>query len=333
MSDKNIQQKKDSEKIPELLLQLPYFVKIFYEGYLCKKSPRTAYIYMRIYYVYCDYLVNNIGMLSGKNLSDLSINDLSVISKNDAAEFLKRLQHGEIKDTKKSVCISTVNTYISALNSMFDYFYRVGYIEQNPFSASKRCKTVTPTKSHKLNNKDAEKLLYCIVTGEGLNANQLAARIKYPTALRDHLVCNTLLSLGLNISELIELNIEDVDIAENRIRISKDRIIEIDNTLRDEIYDYLVSERPLLQPGHNEKALFLSSRGINRGGRITVNSINNIIKKYCKAAGISNANRISAYDLRYYYMQKSIDENTREILKFLQKKLGITSLSELKKFL
>ena len=92
-----------------------------------------------------------------------------------------------------------------------------------------------------------------------------------PNALRDLLVIEILYASGCRVSELVGLNLEDIDYGRNILRVfgkgSKQRMVPFGTPARDALDRWISQGRPHF---HNEKsgeALFINSRGQRLGVR------------------------------------------------------------------
>src|SRR5439155_12927927 len=88
-------------------------------------------------------------------------------------------------------------------------------------------------------------------------------------ALRDAAILETLYGAGLRISELVALDVDDLDLEEGSVRVTgegnKERVVPLGRFARDAIEAYLTRSRPSLASRSSRSALFLN----RRGGRLT----------------------------------------------------------------
>src|SRR4051794_33158354 len=86
-----------------------------------------------------------------------------------------------------------------------------------------------------------------------------------PVAARDRAILELLYGAGLRISELVGLDVDDVDLEDAAVRVlgkgSKERLVPIGRMARDAIAAYLTRGRPALATGRSRAALFLNARG------------------------------------------------------------------------
>lgn len=111
---------------------------------------------------------------------------------------------------------------------------------------------------------------------------------------RDYCILTLFLNCGLRISELVGLNLNDIQ--DDAIRIlgkgNKVRILYLNDACKDAIQQYLAVRRPI--HGRDENALFLSSRN----ERISRSTVHALVKKHLSEAGL-DATQYSAHKLRH----------------------------------
>jgi integrase/recombinase XerD len=117
--------------------------------------------------------------------------------------------------------------------------------------------------------------------------------------LRDRAILETLYGAGLRISELVGLDVDDVDLDGGSVRVlgkgSKEREVPIGRYASDAIAAYLHRVRPELAAAHTRGALFLNLRG----GRLTRQGVAGILAKAVKGSGIDR--RVTPHTLRHSF--------------------------------
>jgi len=113
--------------------------------------------------------------------------------------------------------------------------------------------------------------------------------------LRDRAMLELLYSAGLRVSEMVNLNLTEIDFVSGLARVRgkgrKERLVPIGGTALEALNKYLSSgERPSDAP-------FLF--GNRFGGRLTSRSVERILKKYAAACGLSG--RITPHTLRHSF--------------------------------
>lgn len=111
---------------------------------------------------------------------------------------------------------------------------------------------------------------------------------------RDYCILTLFLNCGLRISELVGLNISDMQGETLRVlgKGGKTRIIYLNDACQRAISQYLAVRRPIT--GRDSNALFLSSRN----ERVSRSTVHALVKKRLAAAGIDSA-QYSSHKLRH----------------------------------
>jgi integrase/recombinase XerD len=141
-----------------------------------------------------------------------------------------------------------------------------------------------------------------------------------PESLRDKAMLGLLYWTGMRVTELVSLNLDDVQ--EGKVRCAgkgnKARMIPVRAKQQIELDDYLLNARPLLVGNNGETALFVN----HRGHRLTRQGFWLILKAYADEAGIAD---ITPHTLRHSFATHLINdgENVRKV----QELLGHASVS------
>lgn len=137
---------------------------------------------------------------------------------------------------------------------------------------------------------------------------------------RDYCILTLFLNCGLRISELVALNINDIQDEAMRVlgKGNKVRIVYLNDACQDALRRYLAVRRPIT--GRDKNALFLSSRN----ERISRSSVHAMVKRRLAAAGLDAA-QYSSHKLRHtaatLMLQNGVDVRT------LQEVLGHDNLN------
>ena len=141
---------------------------------------------------------------------------------------------------------------------------------------------------------------------------------------RDATILELLYATGLRVSELVGLNVPDIDFEESYIRCwgkgSKERIVYLYPKALEEVKGYIAGARKaLLGSRKGETALFVN----HRGERLTRQWVWNILKTYSKKAGIDQ--RITPHTLRHSFATHLLQNGAS--LRHVQELLGHSSIS------
>jgi integrase/recombinase XerD len=117
--------------------------------------------------------------------------------------------------------------------------------------------------------------------------------------LRDRAILEALYGAGLRISELVGLDVDDVDLEEGSIRVfgkgSKERLVPLGRFAVGAFEGYLTRARPALARTGSGGAMFLNQRG----GRLTRQGAAKILGRAARKAGIKK--RVTPHTLRHSF--------------------------------
>lgn len=140
--------------------------------------------------------------------------------------------------------------------------------------------------------------------------------------LRDSVIIRLLWDTGVRVSELCDLNINQVNLPKrssiiNTKKTTNQRIIVWSEETHQLLLKYLHT-RLELEKRHNAYALFLGLRGKEWSFRITSRTVQRIVKEYATRAGITA--KVTPHSFRHGWAHKRRDKNAP--LSFIQKGLG-----------
>lgn len=180
--------------------------------------------------------------------------------------------------SKQPLKKSTQNYYLIALRSLLEFF-----VEKN-------ITTLPPSKIKLAKDKSEREIKFLKL--EQIEKLLLAPDVSTPIGLRDRAILETLFSTGLRVAELVNLNCEQIKIT----ALTKDLEIAIVGKGK-KVRSVYFSERSLAwlklyleKRTDFDEALFINYKpGIkksNQARRLTTKSIEDIVKKYVKIAGL-----------------------------------------------
>jgi integrase/recombinase XerD len=207
---------------------------------------------------------------------------------------------------------STVARKVAAIKSFFHYLVAEGVIKADP--------TAT------LDSPKVKKRLPKAISRDDIN-RLLAAPAKGTSAKsqRDHALLELLYASGMRVTELVSLDIDDVNPVSGSVRVrgkkssNKERVIPIGDNALEALQVYLDKGRLQLMRGPEEHALFLN----HRGQRLTRQGLWLIIKHYVDEVGI--AEDVTPHTLRHSFAAHKLSQG--KSLQDIQKLLGHANIS------
>ncbi len=236
---------------------------------------------------------------TGRDLSQLEIVDLrSYLAELRQAEYAPR----------------TIAAHLSSLRSFFRWLELDGRIDHDLSGA-----LATPKLPATLPNVLTSEQVDCLIAAPGTET---------PEAIRDTAALELLCASGARISEICNLDVDDIDFSEKTVRLlgkgSKERIVPLYKRALDSLCAYISTARPELIAAHQQKggqnsALFISTRG----SRMPASSLRARFKKWSTAAGLPS--NITPHAMRHTYATELLDGGAD--LRSVQELLGHASLS------
>jgi integrase/recombinase XerD len=150
------------------------------------------------------------------------------------------------------------------------------------------------------------------------------ATLDSPKALRDRALLEVLYATGLRVTELVSLNVDDVNLASSTARVvqsrgRKPRLVPIHQRAIEPLQDYLERGRVPLLRDPEEQALFVN----HRGQRLTRQGLWLIVKHYAREAGTSEP--VTPHTLRHSFAAHLLDKKAE--LEYVQELLGHANIS------
>ena len=297
--------------------QNPEFVNSFldYSITILNKSTNSVKEYnydlnMFLKYMKIHFKLTNETDYNKISIKDFSLDTLKKITLDDIHSFLSYLAlNKKAKPATRARKISTIRIFFSYLSQ------KVNLIETNPAQNLETPKLDKRMPKY-LSLDDSKKLLN--VTADENDENKE----------RDFAIITLFLNCGLRLSELVGINIQDIDFNEYKLNVigkgNKERTIYLNKACISAINSYL-SVRPKEYVKNDfkasNKALFLSKRK----ERISNRTVQYIVEKELKKAGL-DASKYSVHKLRHtaatlMYQYGNVD------IRALQELLGHESIS------
>lgn len=253
------------------------------------KSSNTVESYKRDVTQYITYLYNS------------GLSDISSATKTTVLSYLLSLQ-------KKGKASSTVSRTLASLRSFYMFMVQNGNVSVNP--------TLNLEAPH------VEKKMPQILSGREVEILLEQPNVTDNKGMRDKAMLELLYATGIRVSELINLEISDVNIPMSFIRCrggKKERIIPIGNKAKDALVKYIENARLEMIKEKNETALFVNCSGM----RLSRQGFWKLIKHYQQEAGIKTD--ITPHTLRHSFAAHLLENGAD--LQSIQEMMGHADIS------
>lgn len=282
------------ERLNDIIETLPYFVQDFFVGVELTTSPLTRLNYGYDLRIFFDFLTKKV--FRNKEIADIELSDLAKLDASDFEYFLSYLSHYTINN-KTERCTETGKARkLSTLRAFYKY-----YFNRNRLPANIPAKVSMPKIHEKeiirldSNDKVDEigDILYTVESGSGLTKRQLSYHNS--TKLRDTAIITLFLGTGIRISELVGINVDDIDLNSNSFVVTRkggNRAVLYFNQEVAEALSFYITERKNKDMLNDDGALFLSLQN----KRISTRTVQELVKKYAKI--VSPLKKITPHKLR-----------------------------------
>jgi integrase/recombinase XerD len=211
-------------------------------------------------------------------LEEQGIGDPGSVDHDDLRSYVTYLK-------EEGLAPNSIRRALSSMRTYFAFLVEEGELENDPTERleSPRTWRKLPTV---LSREEVEKIL-------------TSPSPKSPSFTRDRAILEMLYATGLRVSELVQIQLADLDLDEKLVQVSgkgdRERIVPFGSTAAQAVRDYLNRLRVELDRGETEGILFLNMRG----RPLTRMSIWMLVRDATAAAGISK--RVSPHTLRHTF--------------------------------
>lgn len=232
-----------------------------------------------------------------------------LLLKNYTNKDLISLKKEDIKDFLDNVeaTARTKAHYLTVFNSFYKYLVFMDKIKSNPCDGIKAPKL--------------EKKLPTYLTNEEI-AKLFNIRLTKPVDYRNKAILEVMYATGARISEVINLELNQIDFEECIIRVvgkgKKERIIPLDDVAIEALDNYINNYRPFLIKNETYNYVFLNKNG----EKISRQMIFKILKNLANKVGITK--EISPHTLRHSFASNLL--NNGADLRVIQELLGHENL-------
>lgn len=281
-------------RIRELLRELPMVCVDYMRAIEPVTQPLTRFAYARDLKQFCFYLHSEVARFADRTPDTWTCEDLSAITARDISMFLDFLTLYYKDDAAFTNAELSKMRKLSCLRSFFHYLFTHSLINADI------TQLVDMPKRHekpilRLEVDEVARMLDLVESGEALPEHQ--RNYNAHTRTRDLAILTLFLGTGIRVSELVGIDIEDVDFELGGFLVTRkggdQAILYFSEEVGSVLEAYMAQRRQIeALPGH-EQALFLSLQRKRMG----VRAVELMVKKYATQAAPLKK-RLSPHKLR-----------------------------------
>jgi site-specific recombinase XerD len=323
------------KKLQQLLNELPWYVAEYINHKQRKLSAASLLNYCHDFKIFFNWMVSE--QLWFGDVKDIPLEQLEKMTVIEVDNFLNFL-HYQLNNKE-----ITVNRKLSALKSLFNYLQNIAetrdlqpYIQRNVMAKIEfnEIKESMETIANKMEGKillgdEYEKFRAFIAHdyGELNKDNKRIYHFYKMNQQRDTAIVSLILGSGLRLSELVGLDVDDIDFSKFTARVirkgNKEQYVYFSQVAMADLQEYLAVRVSKYQIDKNNKALFISApmgpKGKSR--RLTARAVEKLIEKYAAAFGKPS---LSVHKLRHSFATRYHSE-INDVPK-LRRQLGHSSI-------
>jgi len=288
--------KQNVLKMREVLKTLPPFCREYFVGIQEQTATRTRLAYAYDLRVFFEYLHNENPICAKKEITEYTLDILEHITRQDIEDYLNYITYYIKEDKEFTNDERGKARKLSALKSLYNYFYQSEKIEHNP-TALVHSPKLHEKEIIRLEPNEVAKLLDQVEAGEKLTKKEQEFHKR--TKNRDVALMTLLLGTGMRVSECVGIDLQDLDFDVGGVKVRRkggnEAIIYFGDEVENALLDYLDERDHMIPCSGHEDALFLSLQM----KRISVRSVEKLVKKY--ASRVTTLKKITPHKLRSTY--------------------------------
>ena len=276
------------------LRELPAVCSDFVRAIEPTTQPLTRYAYVCDLKLFFHFLTSECPRFADKSIALITPDDLNGVTTRDLHIYMEYLGlYMKGSDEISNAELGKMRK-LASLRSFYKYMFK------NELIHADVAQLIDMPKRHekpilRMEIDEVARMLDLVESGEGMSDRQ--QRYNQHTRLRDLAILTLFLDTGIRVSELVGIDIDDIDFAVNGFLVTRkggnQTILYFSDEVETVLRDYLQLRRQLTPAPGDEGALFLSLQ--NR--RISVRAVQMMVKKYATQAAPLKK-RLSPHKLR-----------------------------------
>lgn len=289
--------KEYTQMLRERLRELPPYCAEFFRGIENETLVRTRFAYAGDLLLFFKYLTCEVTRFRGREPRSLTLDDLDGVSVTEIEMYLEYVSlYTDENDREKTNNERAKARKLASVRSFYKYFIKKEKLEHNS-PALVDLPTIRDKAIIRLEPDEVANLLDAVQSGEGLSDKQKAYH--QITQKRDLAILTLFLGTGIRISELVGIDMDDINFTSNEFSIIRkggnQDILVFGDEARAALLDYMLERETVVAESGHENAMFLSLQK----KRLSVRAVENLVKKYAQIA--VPLKKISPHKLRSTY--------------------------------
>ena len=265
----------------EALRELPEICADFIRAIEPTTQPLTRYAYVCDLKLFFHYLISECPSFANSSLTSITTVDLNAITPRDLHLYMEYLGFYIRGDEETTNAELGKMRKLASLRSFYKFLFKNSLIERDVAQLidmpKRREKPII-----RLEVDEVARMLDLVESGEAMGQRQRS--YNQHTRIRDLAILTLFLDTGIRVSELVGINISDVDFSIDGFLVTRkggnQSILYFSDEVEEALQNYLKIRREMVPcPGH-EDALFLSLQN----KRISVRAVQQMVKKYATQA-------------------------------------------------
>lgn len=330
----NLLKVKDRQELDKKLPSMPWYVEKFINYKLPDLSPSSLLEYVRDYDTFFSWLLAE-GLAEAESIRQIPIEALEKLHMESIDNFrMFLLTRKENANTR-----TTISRKLSSLRSLFHYLSQIAedenfypLLKRNVMAKVEIKRTQKPKdtaaklEGKLLQESEISEFLDYVQRGyeQDVASNKQALYSYQRNRVRDTCIVSLILNSGLRVSEVYNLNVDDIDLKKRLTHVYRKG--KNDDTFKTPVYfrqeaiedltHYLELRTSQYKAPKREKALFLAvANGKKEGERMTKRAIQEMVIKYAKRFGKPY---LSVHKLRHsfatdYYLQNDLYKTQEQL--------------------
>jgi len=329
----NVIKAQDLHLLEQRLPLFPWYVEQYIQHKLADLSPSTLLEYTRDFEMFFHWMIQE-GLSSALSMDQITLSDLEQLHLQNIDTYKLHLQ------LRNQNSLVTRERKLASLKSLFHYLSQIAedddhypLLKRNVMAKLKtqrltNAKLMASRLHGKILEDDTEIHDFCAFVASDyitqISDNPQALHYYQMNRIRDTAIITLILSSGMRVSEVVNLDMDDIDVTKKIAHIyrkgSKDpgfkQSVFFTETGRESLVQYLQVRSAVYPHDRTEKALFLAiPRGASQAKRMSKRAIQQMVSKYAAAFGKP---MLSVHKLRHsfatsYYLKNDIYKTQKQL--------------------